>query len=226
MRKHGFKDVTLWASFWVLLAPGLFLSRSLESPNFQVEAIASEDLSLWSNHSGMSETEIKNVFQRYLIGLSDPDARSLARTLSKLCQEFKFDPAFILSVIRAESQFRTHAISHAGAIGLMQLMPRTARYVADRWDVDSYESDATLFEPETNMRLGVTYLAYLRDRYQGRLPMVLAAYNFGPGVIDRMVAQKRTYSQKTKNYVQKIVRGAIELRSQGSFGPERRAKEA
>lgn len=226
MQKRLFKRITVWVSFWALLAPGLFLSRSLESPNFQVEAIASEDLSLWANHSGMSETEIKNVFQRYLSGLSDEDAKQLARTLSKLCQEFKFDPAFILSLIRAESQFRTHAISSAGAIGLLQLMPRTARYVADRWEVDSYGGDASLFEPETNLRLGVTYLAYLRDRYQGRLPMVLAAYNFGPGVVDRMVQQKRTYSQKTKTYVQKIVRGAIELRSQGSFKPERKSSEA
>lgn len=83
--------------------------------------------------------------------------------------------AFIKAVIRAESGFDPHAISHAGAQGLMQLMPRTA---------ESLNCDDP-FDPEQNIMAGTQYLRILSNRYNGDINLVLAAYNAGSGTVAR-----------------------------------------
>lgn len=85
------------------------------------------------------------------------------------------DEALIRSVIHAESAYRSHAISHAGAQGLMQLMPATAR----RFGV----SDS--FDPAQNILGGATYLKWLLNRYDGDMSLAVAAYNAGEGAVDR-----------------------------------------
>lgn len=85
--------------------------------------------------------------------------------------------AFVKSIVAAESNFNCDAISAKGAIGLMQLMPETAR---------EYGADASI--PEQNVDAGTHYLRVLMDRYrkyENSLPRVIAAYNSGPGMVDR-----------------------------------------
>ena len=85
--------------------------------------------------------------------------------------------AFVKSIVAAESNFNCDAISAKGAIGLMQLMPETAR---------EYGADATI--PEQNIDAGTHYLRVLMDKYRkygNSLPRVIAAYNAGPGMVDR-----------------------------------------
>lgn len=82
---------------------------------------------------------------------------------------------FIKAVIRVESAFDPHAISHAGAAGLMQLMPATAA---------SLNCDDR-FDPEQNIMAGTQFLRILSDRYNGDINLVLAAYNAGPGAVGR-----------------------------------------
>ncbi len=80
---------------------------------------------------------------------------------------------FIKAVIRVESAFDPHAVSHAGAMGLMQLMPRTAESL----------NCADPFDPEQNIMAGTQYLHVLADRYDGDINLVLAAYNAGSGAV-------------------------------------------
>ena len=83
----------------------------------------------------------------------------------------------VLAVIRTESDFRPNAVSSAGAMGLMQLMPETFAYLRDE-QFEEKLSDRAVFDPETNIRYGTYYLAYLHERFDD-WKTALAAYNAG-----------------------------------------------
>ena len=103
---------------------------------------------------------------------------------------YRLDPALLAAVIAVESRFRPHVRSRAGAIGLMQLLPDTAKGIAARTGGSKF-SVADLDTPEINVRYGSWYLRHLLDRYQGRpntVELALAAYNAGSGNVDRWVA--------------------------------------
>lgn len=90
----------------------------------------------------------------------------------------KLDPLFVLALVHVESGFIAGARSHRGALGLMQLMPDTAREMALRAGWDPRDLDFT--EPDINIRLGMDYLALLEKEFAGDDVSVLAAYNGGP----------------------------------------------
>jgi soluble lytic murein transglycosylase len=90
-------------------------------------------------------------------------------------QRHQIDEALVKAVIRAESDFVPDAVSPKGALGLMQLMPATAR-LRGVWKA---------FEPSQNVEGGVRHLRYLLDRYSGNLRLALAAYNAGEAAVDR-----------------------------------------
>jgi len=89
-----------------------------------------------------------------------------------------YDPLLLLAVIRVESNYNHLAISPVGAEGLMQLMPPTAVWMADRSGVDW--PDGHSFDPVINVRLGARYLAHLEEQFGGRMDIALTAYNRGP----------------------------------------------
>jgi len=87
----------------------------------------------------------------------------------------QLDPRLVEAVIQVESGYNPQALSRAGAMGLMQLMPETAR---------DY-SVANPYDPEENLRAGITYLRRLLDRFKGSVELALAAYNAGPEPVER-----------------------------------------
>lgn len=93
-------------------------------------------------------------------------------------KEFNLDPALVASVINVESGFKEHAISSAGAMGLMQLMPSTSIEIAQKLGVENFKIK-DLLSAETNIRFGCFYLSYLTNLYNGELVNVLAGYNAG-----------------------------------------------
>jgi len=95
------------------------------------------------------------------------------------------DPALIAGVIFAESHFRDQT-SHAGAKGLMQLMPDTADFIAQRSGGTAFEQQ-DLATPQVNIAYGAYYLRYLLDRYDQKEAPAVAAYNAGHGNVDRWV---------------------------------------
>lgn len=117
--------------------------------------------------------------------LSSDEVEETARVLVRESVARGFEPGLVLAIIEVESQFDAFAVSRVGAIGLMQLMPRTGAYLAERHGID-WQGPRTLFDPTANVLLGVAYLEELRDHFE-ELSTALAAYNFGPSAIRRRV---------------------------------------
>ena len=120
--------------------------------------------------------------------------RELEPMISRFSRQHQLHPALIRAVIKAESDFDPMAVSRAGAIGLMQLMPQTAV----RLEVQD------LFDPEDNIGGGTKYLRQLLDRFSGNLPLALAAYNAGEHVVDRY--RSLPPIDETREYVRKVLR--------------------
>ena len=96
-----------------------------------------------------------------------------------LCYEMDEDLALVLAVIQTESGFRPSVVSTRGAVGLMQVTPDTARWMAGQIGLDGYTDDK-LYEKQWNLTIGISYMQYLRRLFDGNLPQALAAYNAGP----------------------------------------------
>ena len=92
------------------------------------------------------------------------------------------DPAYVASVIMAESSYRSEAVSSVNAQGLMQIMPSTGEWIAGKFD-EEY-ADGCLFDPETNIKYGCWYLGFLMRRYDGDMCCSSAAYHSGQGTVD------------------------------------------
>lgn len=123
--------------------------------------------------------------------------------------EFEVDSALVFAVIKAESNFDPSAISSAGAVGLMQLLPSTAKWIAYEFNEEYLEEN--LFVPEINIKYGCFYLSYLTKKFNSIIE-VICAYNAGEGVVrnwlreyGKITADNIPYPE-TKAYYEKIVR--------------------
>ena len=132
------------------------------------------------------------------------------------------DPALIAAVIYAESHFRDQT-SHAGAKGLMQLMPSTADYIASKSGGTKFER-ADLATPQINISYGIWYLCYLLDKYHGNTILSLAAYNAGETVVDKWRRQASERGERftvathipfpeTRDYVGRVLAARSQYRS-------------
>jgi hypothetical protein len=135
---------------------------------------------------------------------SDPDLRTL---IHRVAHHYGHDPQLLNAIIHVESRFNPEAVSPKGAIGLMQVMPATAR----RMGVD--DPARALLDPGTNLRAGARYLRLLWDMFAGQPELAIAAYNAGEGAVLRHGKQVPPYPE-TRNYVDQVLR-ALEIQRAG-----------
>ena len=119
-------------------------------------------------------TEVADFLTARGIGLEGDALQKLAAAIVVAARKHEFSTALVLAVIEVESTYRTRAISHVGARGLMQLLPATAEEMA-RKSGFAWSGKDTLFDPVANVTLGVAYLRKLTDRFDGDVQVALAA---------------------------------------------------
>ena len=120
------------------------------------------------------------------------DPAKYEEAVRQTAKRFSLEPSLVKAVIRAESNFDPMAVSPKGAMGLMQLMPDTARMHEVR----------NAFDPAQNIHGGARHLRYLMDRYAGKLDLVLAAYNAGTKPVDACRGIPRI--PETEEYVRRV----------------------
>jgi soluble lytic murein transglycosylase-like protein len=170
------------------LAAGVLLGAGPDRPQ-KVTSVVRSDLrtgklvrSIVVSPKPVAEVRVAEVLvPPRAVSASSPDPGPAAppsgidETVSRIAAEHKLSPQLIHSVIKVESNYNAHAISNKGALGLMQLIPATAR----RFGVGN------AFNPAENIQGGARYLRYLLDIYSDNYPLALAAYNAGEGAVAR-----------------------------------------
>jgi soluble lytic murein transglycosylase len=106
-------------------------------------------------------------------------AREIAHTIILESTRRSLDPYFVAAIIAGESSFNPRAVGPIGEIGMMQLRPNTAKWIADSFQI-KWKGKKALFDPFYNIRLGTAYLAWLREKFDNQGQLYLAAYNMGP----------------------------------------------
>lgn len=142
---------------------------------------ATEIAPMNASQTDLTLNEVVARFEAYSPGRK-AEATRLGKLVMELSKHYQLSPSLILAVIESESSFRPSVVSKAGAIGLMQLLPDTASFVAEQFHITSYHGEADLYDPAVNLRLGVAYLSYLRHQF-GHSLHFLAAYNLGPSAL-------------------------------------------
>jgi len=132
------------------------------------------------------------------------------------------DPYFIAAIIRAESQFRAEALSPAGARGVMQVMPATGAWAAQRIRVPGFDPNK-LFDSDTAINIGTWYISQLMKRFKGDALFTAAAYNAGPDAVSAWLTKNGQGTERdafvesipfseTRGYVKKVMRNYAEYK--------------
>lgn len=162
----------------------------LELPLLRVERIVDDEIPLESPPA----LEPAPRFALHFRAGEDVADAPFAALILRTAREQDLNPRLLRAMIEVESAFRIDAVSPKGARGLLQLMPATAL----RFGVAPDE----LFDPARNLYAGGRYVAWLRERFDDRLPLVLAAYNAGEGAVDRYDGVP-PYSE-TRRYLERV----------------------
>ena len=134
--------------------------------------------------------------------------------IRKYSAVYEVDPFLTASIIFTESGFNPETVSVKNAIGLMQILPSTGKWVADKIGLTNF-NDVQLFDPEINIQIGCWYINYLISKFPDNIELVLAAYNGGIGNVNKWLKNKE-YSKdgkkldyipfiETRNYVEKVL---------------------
>lgn len=159
----------------------------IAGPTGLVPAFAGDDMNIVAD-AGSFERLIRRL-HRPAVARPRTVSRDIGAIVNRSAVRHGIPPSLVLAVIHCESAFDTHAVSRAGARGLMQVLPRTAAGTFGLGDPD------LLFVPEVNIELGTAYLRLLADRHRGNVVDVLSAYNAGSGRVDarRIPSETRAY---------------------------------
>ncbi|MER3447556.1 MAG: hypothetical protein C4291_12300 [Candidatus Dadabacteria bacterium] len=167
-------------------------NRELIYPDTKEVKISLEDL--------IKETDILKYVLKFSSQLSYSDALRLSKLIKEECENYGLDPFLILAVIKVESEFSPKAISPTGAIGLMQITPETAEFIAGELGV-SIDGAKSLYNPLINVRFGIYYISFLINRFK-TVEWALAAYNAGPNSFSNT---QENFGKRLPVYVKKVI---------------------
>lgn len=129
-----------------------------------------------------------------------PKAFRLTQAILRESSKYGFDPVFVAAVIKTESHYNPLIIGGVGEIGLMQIRPETAFWIAKKYKIN-FNNSSELKDPVKNVMIGVAYLDYLRAAFPDKAYRYIAAYNMGPRNVRKLMAQnKRPKEYPTQIY--------------------------
>lgn len=172
---------------------------------FEAAVLPSINGSLWRLEADLYERGsfgyVHDVLKENRTGLGSLEEFKLAEVIFIESVSHKLDPLFVLALIKTESTFYNWSKSFGGAVGLMQILPSTGQEVAAELNLN-WKGEETLLNPYLNVKMGVHYFSYLRERYNDDTIATLAAYNIGPGYFD----SREPYDDAGARFATKVLR--------------------
>ncbi|MFZ4403638.1 MAG: lytic transglycosylase domain-containing protein [Pseudobdellovibrionaceae bacterium] len=148
--------------------------------------------------------QVYTTTHRYLPKTFKHQYKKIAQVIIDSSIKNELDPVFVMAIIMSESSFDPKKVGSVGEIGLMQIRPETAAWLAKKFKLP-WKGAKTLRDPVANIRIGTTYLAHLRKRFDSHAQLYIAAYNMGQGNVQRKLAEDvwpKIYPRKVmENYV-------------------------
>ncbi len=192
-----------WAVGTTAVLAGIVVANRSIGPTHPIvrPRLAAAELRPWCEPppEGTGRSVLRDVVAEQLRREGVPRPQGVAQVLASEAELHEVDPLLVLALIEVESDYRTQARSSAGAIGLLQVRPDTAREIAHQIGL-SFRGPEALLEPETNVHVGILYLSKLVDQFDD-LEHALAAYNQGPAAVSRALAEGRTVPRA---YVERV----------------------
>ncbi len=182
------EDIALFEEIQAWLDPATDLDRALPADGPFYAGIQSRRESFELFIGAADETAIRDRTRRLPFGTE----------ILLVAERHDVDPLLVAAIVQAESSFDTLAVSPKGALGLMQMMPETAEQLGLR----------NVYDPGQNLDAGASYLDYLLRRFDGDLVLALAAYNAGPGKVDRF--QGMPPFRETRRFTENVLRLYVE----------------
>lgn len=211
LKKNGYKSEA-----------GMFLTRMIDlaktPQEYAAVADVADDIGM-RNYAIKAAQECEKNSGMAMVGYAFPK-------IEKYMNDVNVEWALVHALVRQESRYDTEAVSSAGARGLMQLMPGTAKEVAQKAGL-SHDVKWLTSKPAHNVALGTRYLQKLLNKYNGNYAMALAAYNAGPSRVDRWIGEigdprdpkvdlvnwiEMIPIYETRNYVQRVLEGVYVYR--------------
>jgi soluble lytic murein transglycosylase-like protein len=198
--------LTVCALLTTTIEPFDWADEATPSSNQEIAAANTEDGSPASallsekSHPEIVEQILSRFSMRHT-ALPERERRALVYTILEEARVQNLDPHLVVAVIEVESAGYHLAVSHVGAMGLMQLLPSTGKELAEQMGIE-WKGPDTLFDPTINVKLGTAYLRQLADQF-GSVSTALAAYNWGPGRINRRL---RRGAEVPSRYIEQVMR--------------------
>lgn len=147
-----------------------------------------------------SVVRLREILADNRVYMSRNNVEKMAGRVEQVSRKYGISPEMIYAVIRAESSFNPMALSDKGAMGLMQVLPSTAREVAARINI-RWTDERILWDPMTNLEVGTYYLHTLMNRFDS-IEVALAAYNQGP---NRIAALQAVEADLPMDYTERVL---------------------
>lgn len=198
----------------------LSLSRDLEAQTLKTE-LAAREAEIEALKSRLARHEDEQLYaEAERLGIVAAVRRSklpahqqrrLAVAIVREARKNGVDPLLVVAIIRTESAFNNYAVSHVGAMGLMQVMPATGKWLVERRG-ETLGRTSNLFDSELNVALGTWYIAEMIEQF-GTVEKALVAYNAGPGAAKKILARPAIRKRFMAGYPAKVVGEHRKLRA-------------